>query len=295
MNKSKMRVIIEPAIINTYLYKSILDGICKRADRKGLEVTYTDMLKLQSMSDENACLATPVIIISTSVKWLDQIHGQLNSLGLKCILLVINEQKLKRNTSIITLSLEDLTYDIVQYMVYYERRKIAFFAYNPKALTDRLKLAGYKKASEIFNLSIKKNDIYYNHDSISTCLINFFNRISEYNGVICANDFSAIALINNASSHGVEIPKDLYVVGFGDTMIGRYIEPSLTSVTLDYFKAGCYAVDNYIYLLKNPDIYSQFTTIKCQINARTSTENRKNPANCVYRIIRTAVPEVSGH
>jgi LacI family transcriptional regulator len=60
--------------------------------------------------------------------------------------------------------------------------------------------------------------------------------------VFAANDSMAIGLIGAARELGVRIPEDLAVVGFDDVTIARYLNPPLTTVTVDAYGLGRRAV-----------------------------------------------------
>jgi DNA-binding LacI/PurR family transcriptional regulator len=48
--------------------------------------------------------------------------------------------------------------------------------------------------------------------------------------VMCANDLSAIGLIAQAQHLGVDVPRQLSVVGFDDIQLGTYVRPALTTI-----------------------------------------------------------------
>jgi DNA-binding LacI/PurR family transcriptional regulator len=49
-------------------------------------------------------------------------------------------------------------------------------------------------------------------------------------GVICSNDLMAIGAIHEAWAHGLNVPRDLSVVGFDGTDLVNWVEPRLTTV-----------------------------------------------------------------
>ncbi|MGN6271545.1 MAG: LacI family DNA-binding transcriptional regulator [Protaetiibacter sp.] len=61
--------------------------------------------------------------------------------------------------------------------------------------------------------------------------------------VFCATDLLAIGAMSAAHARGLELPKDLAVVGFDDLEEGRYYIPSLSSVSPDKALIASMAVD----------------------------------------------------
>jgi DNA-binding LacI/PurR family transcriptional regulator len=49
-------------------------------------------------------------------------------------------------------------------------------------------------------------------------------------GIFCCDDFSAIQVIGRMKEQGMEVPRDYNLVSYGNTDIGRYFTPPITSV-----------------------------------------------------------------
>jgi len=274
LNKNVLYLLIEPVVLGTYWYSMIMKGIYEQASKRLIGIKLIEGSLLKKENFQYVDTDGPVIVVAATINWFNEIYRILQESQIRSILICTGEQRLRRYTSIISLSHEESTIDIVNYMSKAGRRKTAYFACNPKSLVDKLKLSGYIKALNMLDQKYDEGDVYYNKGCIEECLNLFFKKINSYDGAICANDVSAIALMRHATKNGIKIPEDLYVAGFGDTIIGRIINPSLTSVTLNYFDVGIQAVENHIYIKKNPNILSQFTTIKSTIITRASTEFR---------------------
>ena len=52
----------------------------------------------------------------------------------------------------------------------------------------------------------------------------------DADALVCANDELALAVIVRLRGSGLEVPRDLAVVGWDDVMTARYVEPGLTTV-----------------------------------------------------------------
>ena len=60
--------------------------------------------------------------------------------------------------------------------------------------------------------------------------------------VFAANDSMAVGLLSALVARGLEVPRDLAVVGFDDVSIARFVTPSLTTVRVDAYGLGRQAV-----------------------------------------------------
>ncbi len=50
--------------------------------------------------------------------------------------------------------------------------------------------------------------------------------------VLCSNDMTAIGVMREAYEYGLEIPKDLSVIGFDDIRLSQFMIPPLTTVQM---------------------------------------------------------------
>lgn len=75
---------------------------------------------------------------------------------------------------------------------------------------------------------------------------------SEYPvGVFCLNDEMAIGFYDYFSNTSLVIGKDLYLVGFDNTELAKYMEPSLTTIDYSTTRWGRIATDHLLRLLKD--------------------------------------------
>ena len=70
--------------------------------------------------------------------------------------------------------------------------------------------------------------------------------------VFAANDCMALGAISAFRAAGLDVPKDLAVAGFDDIPMARYVNPSLTSVHVDFSELGQRATDRLLGALREP-------------------------------------------
>lgn len=142
------------------------------------------------------------------------------------------------------------------------KKNIAFYGVNPSSSSDLQKMRGFGE----------NKHIYYNHGSLKQCYENFHCKISDYDAVICANDYAAISLMQNLKSQNSTEIDRLFIVSFANTHIAQLYTPSITSVALNYYEYGKAAVRLYELLQKNPEISSANINIKSDILVRATTK-----------------------
>lgn len=110
---------------------------------------------------------------------------------------------------------------------------------------------GYSNAEEAFDI-IKKENI---------------------TAVACVNDEIAIGFINYCVDHGIKVPEDLSVVGFGDNQIASIYRPKLTTVSIPYYDIGAISIRALIKRIKKDgEILEDDWIIDAQINKRESSK-----------------------
>lgn len=62
-------------------------------------------------------------------------------------------------------------------------------------------------------------------------------------GLVCANDELALAIMDCLQTHGAQVPEEIAVVGWDDVMTARYVRPALTTVRQPVRELGAAAAD----------------------------------------------------
>ncbi|MCR0984435.1 LacI family DNA-binding transcriptional regulator [Roseomonas populi] len=68
--------------------------------------------------------------------------------------------------------------------------------------------------------------------------------------VACTGDILALGLVAECQARGLDVPRDLSVTGCGDTDLGHYVEPALTTVRLPWDRMGEAAVEGLLALIE---------------------------------------------
>ncbi|HXD10129.1 MAG TPA: LacI family DNA-binding transcriptional regulator [Anaerolineales bacterium] len=85
-------------------------------------------------------------------------------------------------------------------------------------------------------------------ESGERALHELLQKCPDVQAVFASNDQMALGLMRAARSLGIEIPKDLAVVGFDDTPESAFYCPPLTTVRQDLYKLGQVAVQTFLQL-----------------------------------------------
>jgi LacI family transcriptional regulator, galactose operon repressor len=91
---------------------------------------------------------------------------------------------------------------------------------------------------------------------------------SRPTAIFAANDYMAIGAMSALTQAGLRVPEDMAIVGFDDIAMARYLNPPLTTVSVDLVDLGARAVER---LLRN------------QTGASTRRRHDVTPATLVVR------------
>lgn len=95
------------------------------------------------------------------------------------------------------------------------------------------------------------------------------HKASDYDAIVCANDMSALSVMEELEIRGKRIPEDVAVTGVDDLEISKSINPSLTSVAKMDYELGKTAVENLHNIFLNKTV-SDMVTIKPRYEFRGS-------------------------
>jgi len=89
--------------------------------------------------------------------------------------------------------------------------------------------------------------------------------------VVAANDLMAFGAISEFRSAGLNVPRDISVVGFDDIAFSSLIEPALTTVNLPLGELGRLAVEALMTTLSSPTQHGIELSIPTRLVVRNST------------------------
>ena len=88
--------------------------------------------------------------------------------------------------------------------------------------------------------------------------------------IVCANDQMAISLLRNLTEAGLQVPRDVAVVGFGDAIPGRLTDPPLTTVHQPMRMVGARACARLIGRIAAPGLPPSVELLPSELVIRSS-------------------------
>lgn len=88
--------------------------------------------------------------------------------------------------------------------------------------------------------------------------------------IVTSDDVLAMLLISTAYTMGLEIPRDLSVASFNDSLLSHILHPQLTSVDINALQLGIEAASQIINHIENPDLLATKIIVPHRIIERES-------------------------
>lgn len=159
------------------------------------------------------------------------------------------------STNIVDIDNIKAAYDAVSYLIQHGHTKIAYFAGPIHSGHGQRRLEGYKQALIDHNLPIDKDYIIqvepYTPNGYEAAKKLFSKNMELPTAIFCYNDLVAIGVINALTELGVDIPKDVSVMGFDNIDFSRYVKIPLTTIQMPAYDIGKSAANLLIKQISN--------------------------------------------
>ena len=121
----------------------------------------------------------------------------------------------------------------VQHLAALRHNRIAFIAGPVQLKSARVRTEAFKTAMEEIGLPpelVVTGD--HTMEGGMSALVELLSGHERPTAVLCSNDMTAIGVMRQAYDQGVQIPKDLSVIGFDDIRLAQFMTPPLTTVQM---------------------------------------------------------------
>ncbi|WP_262689724.1 LacI family DNA-binding transcriptional regulator [Kordiimonas aestuarii] len=141
---------------------------------------------------------------------------------------------------------EAAAYEMTRHLIGEGHSRIAFIKGHPDHYASGLREKGYYRALREENLAVVPDYVqqgFFDFASGQKAASKLFDLRDRPTAIFASNDDMAAAVIFEAHSRKIEVPRDLAVAGFDDTPLSRQIWPGLTTVRQPIRSMGHQAAD----------------------------------------------------
>lgn len=165
-------------------------------------------------------------------------------------------------------------YELTRYLTLMGKKNIAMIAADPSLMVTKKRIEGYKKAIEESNLDFNEGQLFIGSFDEETGY-KYGREILELDprpdAVIVTDDLVAFGTIQVLESLNIDIPKDIAVASFNNSVLSRYSQTPFTSVDVNAYDLGLESINLLVEAIEK-GVRNRKTIIPYKIYKRKSTE-----------------------
>lgn len=266
-HRSNILGVIVPNITH-YFTSTILKGILEESSSKGYRVIISesnnDEQKQIQMLQTMIQFGVDGILMSLTKKTkdIDPILQMMNRLPL----ILFDKVSNKIPCTQVVINEEEAAFNAIEHLINIGKTRIAIIKEPEFSYNSEMRYSGYLRALREHNIDIDEK-IIISVDDISLKqgrrMTNVLLSMKERPDAIFAiTDSAAIGVIKTLKKFNIQIPEEIAVVGFSNSLNSTIIEPMLTTIDQPGEKIGSTAVSYLIEEIENPDAIITHKTIE---------------------------------
>ncbi len=165
-------------------------------------------------------------------------------------------------------------YELTKHLIEIGRKRIAMIVGDINLVVSKKRIKGYKKALSEANIDFDENLLFSGSFDEKTGY-DYGVKISKINplpdGLIVADDLVAFGAVKAFEDLEINIPKDIAVASFNNSVLAKHSNIPLTSVDINAFELGREAMNLLVDAIED-EVRGEKITIPYNIYKRESTE-----------------------
>jgi len=166
-------------------------------------------------------------------------------------------------------------YKVVSHLIEQGCKRIAHLATSQELHIGRNRRNGYIQALKDHDIEVDEEIILRcdTDQHAQKCIPYLLSLQKKVDGIFAVNDLTAITAMSIIKRSGYDIPGDIAVAGFSNSLYARMMEPPLTTVEQQGFEMGQKAAQMLIERIQtDEDIETRVEQIKTEVIVRSSTQ-----------------------
>ncbi|MDD8017104.1 MAG: LacI family DNA-binding transcriptional regulator [Bacteroidota bacterium] len=162
---------------------------------------------------------------------------------------------------------------IVKHLIEHGHKKIAMIKGNDTNYDAAQRIEGYRAALMEFGLDYSSYAVLgdFTQHSGYEAAKNILAMKDRPTAIFASNDSMAIGALSALKEFGVEVPREMAIVGFDDIPVTQYLQPPLTTVCVDVSEYGALAIKKlYAAIQESSQHIRQHVVISPRLSIRDS-------------------------
>lgn len=147
-------------------------------------------------------------------------------------------------------------YDTVARLAAHGRKKFAFL-YRSDSNSSRTKIKGFRDSVAAAGLTVSEDAVKLCPNDISLTkeiLTELYDNDSSYDAILTSEDSLAVAAVKFAASVSIQVPNDLEIVGYNNSLLGICTEPELSTLDNHVETLSISTVNTLMRVLQGADV-----------------------------------------
>lgn len=258
-SESRLLLVLIPSIANPF-YTEIINGI----EEAAISQKYNILLSTTESQPERQSIYLDLVknrLVDGVISMDPTVNqGQLMELSESHPVVQCSEYNKTGDVSYVTIDSELAAYQAVKYLIQIGHQKIALINSEEKFLYARERRQGYEKAMKEFGLPIDSNWIYNTEDLVfeygQLAMRSILDHDDRPTAVFAVSDILAIGALKEINSSGLEVPKDIALVGFDNISFSNMTHPTLTTISQPMYRMGWQVANMLINKIQDKEVKS---------------------------------------
>jgi DNA-binding LacI/PurR family transcriptional regulator len=237
MDDQLLPVISDPFYTKSTWYQEIITGI--RNASKSLRYQHDVTIFSDPVNEIDFSKLPPVVIVTNgSQGYVNATINALAKAGKHIVLSGLDSGHFGEMISCATSSRRTDMERLVYYLIGHGRKRIALVGFWRESINDMLFYHSAMSAAMRYGAPIAENSVYFWKEHLTESLDNFIKNAWQFDAAVCPNDTVALCLAKYCRVNQISIPENLYLTGISNMQIGRYCEPPLTTIAMNFNSIG---------------------------------------------------------
>jgi LacI family transcriptional regulator len=172
------------------------------------------------------------------------------------------------------------SYKATQHLLNLGHKRIAFFSGPPATPWTQERFEGYRRALREAGLDVDEKLVFQAGRSIedgAKATLQMINEVSDATAIQTVNDMLAIGCAETLLKQGLEIPRDMSVIGFGNILMSQHFWVPLTTCRQPKYRLGAAAIEAMQQLLKGKRPEAKRLAAELVVRASSGTPPATSP------------------
>ncbi|WP_028022282.1 LacI family DNA-binding transcriptional regulator [Enterovibrio calviensis] len=182
-------------------------------------------------------------------------------------------------------------YIATEYLIKNGHRRIGCITGQLSKIDSRERLQGYRNALTKYGITYDQNLVIegrFDHDGNDTAIRRLMDRDDDITAIFCLNDSIALAAYGVCHDRGLQVGKDISIVGFDNHAYSQYMTPSLSTINFPLEEMACEAARGVLNILNGKPLTNVTKRLFPTLMERGSVNNISTEVNEPVDALRQA-------